>query len=54
MSAQLYLASRSPRRAQFLRELGLRFETLPADVPEQPAPGQLPADYALAIALAKA
>lgn len=54
MSAQLYLASRSPRRAQFLRQLGLRFETLAADVPEQPAPGQLPADYALATALAKA
>lgn len=54
MSAQLYLASRSPRRAQFLRQLGLRFETLPADVAEQPAPGQLPADYALAVALAKA
>ena len=54
MSAQLYLASRSPRRAQFLRELGLRFETLAADVPEQPAPGQLPADYALATALSKA
>ena len=54
MSAQLYLASRSPRRAQFLLQLGLRFETLPADVPEQPAPGQSPADYALATALAKA
>jgi len=54
MSAQLYLASRSPRRARFLQQLGLRFETLPADVAEQPAPGQRPADYALAIALAKA
>jgi len=54
MSVQLYLASRSPRRAQFLRQLGLRFETLPADVPEQPVPGQDPAEYALATALAKA
>lgn len=54
MSVQLYLASRSPRRAQFLRQLGLRFETLPADVPEQPTPGQDPAEYALATALAKA
>lgn len=54
MSAQLYLASRSPRRAQLLEQLGLRFEALPADVPEQPAPGQSPADYALSIALAKA
>jgi septum formation protein len=54
MPAQLYLASRSPRRAQFLEQLGLRFESLPADVPEHPAPGQAPADYALATALAKA
>lgn len=54
MSVQLYLASRSPRRAQFLQQLGLRFETLPADVPEQPLPGQPPRDYALATAMAKA
>ena len=54
MHAQLYLASRSPRRAEFLRQLGLRFEVLSADVTEQPAPGQSPADYALAVALAKA
>ncbi len=54
MPAQLYLASRSPRRARFLEQLGLRFESLPADVPEHPAPGQAPADYALATALAKA
>lgn len=51
---QLYLASRSPRRADFLASLGLRFESLVADVPEQPEPGQSPADYALATALAKA
>jgi septum formation protein len=54
MSVQLYLASRSPRRAQFLQQLGLRFETLAADVPEQPLPGQSPRDYALATAVAKA
>lgn len=51
---QLYLASRSPRRQELLRQVGLRFEILPADVPEQPAPGQAPADYAVATALAKA
>lgn len=51
---QLYLASRSPRRADFLASLGLRFESLVAEVPEQPAPGQSSADYALATALAKA
>ncbi|GAC1631093.1 MAG: Maf family protein [Nevskia sp.] len=52
--AQLYLASRSPRRAAFLAQLGLSFEVLSADLPEQPAPGQPPADYALATAVAKA
>ena len=54
MSVQLYLASRSPRRARFLEQLGLRFEILTADVPEQPLPGQSPRDYALATAVAKA
>jgi septum formation protein len=54
MAAQLYLASRSPRRIQFLQQLGLRFEILPGDLAEQPQPGQSPADYALAMALAKA
>ncbi|MGQ0587310.1 MAG: Maf family protein [Gammaproteobacteria bacterium] len=54
MSAQLYLASRSPRRQELLRQVGVRFEVLPADVPEQRARGQKPADYAVAMALAKA
>lgn len=51
---QLHLASRSPRRTAFLRELGLRFSIVAADVPEIPQPGQSPQDYALGVALAKA
>jgi len=51
---QIYLASRSSRRQELLRQVGVRFETLPADVPERRHPGQAPADYALAMALAKA
>lgn len=35
-------------------QVGLRFESLPADVDERPAAGQTPADYAVAMALAKA
>lgn len=55
MSApQFVLASRSPRRQELLRQVGLRFEIVAADVPEQPDPGQAPADYAVAMALAKA
>jgi septum formation protein len=50
----LYLASRSPRRQELLRQVGLRFEVITADVEERRAPRQAPADYALAMALAKA
>jgi septum formation protein len=51
---QLYLASRSPRRQELLRQVGLRFALLDADVEERRRPAQTPADYALATALAKA
>ena len=54
MPPALYLASKSPRRAELLRQLGLSFEVVPADVPEQPAAGETPAQYALRIAQAKA
>ena len=54
MTTQLYLASRSPRRAELLRQLGLRFAIVDAAVDEVPAPGQDPADYACSTAIAKA
>jgi septum formation protein len=54
VAPQVYLASRSPRRQELLRQAGLRFETVAADVDERRAAGQSPADYALAMALAKA
>jgi len=51
---QIYLASRSPRRQELLRQVGVRFEVLPAAVAERREPAQAPADYAVAMALAKA
>lgn len=54
MSFQIYLASRSPRRRELLRQVGVSFELLPADVPEVPRPGQSVDDYVLTTALAKA
>ena len=48
------LASRSPRRVQFLREASFAFLTDPADVPECPAPDEPARDYALRVARAKA
>lgn len=53
-SPQFILASRSPRRVQFLREAGFVFLVDPADVPEIPRPGEAAADYALRVATAKA
>ena len=54
MSVQLYLASRSPRRQELLRQVGVRFAIVTAGVEERRRPGQSPADYAVATALAKA
>src|SRR5438128_502833 len=54
MPAQLYLASRSPRRSQLLTQLQLRFEVLQADIDETPTPGQAPDTYVLAMARGKA
>lgn len=51
---QFYLASRSPRRRELLAQCGLRFECVPADIPEQPAPDETATDYARRIALQKA
>jgi septum formation protein len=54
VAPQIYLASRSPRRQELLRQVGVRFEVVEASVDERREPGQGPADYAVAMALAKA
>lgn len=51
---QLILASASPRRQAFLRDLGLAFSIVTADIDETPLPGELPAALALRLAIAKA
>lgn len=53
-AAQLVLASKSPRRQELLRQVGLRFVVRVADIPEQPLPDETAADYALRIAVEKA
>ncbi|MCL6618863.1 MAG: Maf family nucleotide pyrophosphatase [Thermomonas hydrothermalis] len=50
----LYLASRSPRRADLLSRLGVRFGLLDLDVPEHQAPGEPAADYVHRVAREKA
>jgi hypothetical protein len=41
----LHLASKSPRRRELLRMLGLDFGILDLDIPEHPAAGEPPEDY---------
>lgn len=50
----LHLASRSPRRRELLRQLGVRFEAADVDVPEVRAAGESPGAYVTRVAMAKA
>ena len=51
---RLVLASASPRRAQLLREAGIEFDALPADVDESVQPGEAPETYVRRVAQLKA
>lgn len=50
----LFLASRSPRRAALLAQLGLRFDVLDVDLAEVPGPHEAAADYVRRLAREKA
>jgi septum formation protein len=59
---RIYLASRSPRRRELLKQIGINFEvlimrsfpTMRADVDETPRPAESPGDYVTRIAANKA
>lgn len=51
---QIYLASRSPRRAALLEQIGVRFAVREAQVDESLHPGEHAEDYVLRVALDKA
>lgn len=50
----LHLASASPRRADILQSLGLRFSVSAADIDETPEPGESAEDMVLRLAAGKA
>ena len=55
MKQSLILASTSPRRQQFLRDMGLKFMAIKPERDEpQPLPGEAPADYVDRVAAHKA
>jgi septum formation protein len=51
---RLVLASGSPRRAELLEQLNLKFEIVPADVDETRRPDEAPGDYVERLAREKA
>ena len=54
MNKTIYLASRSPRRAELLQQIGMDFTVLPSDIDESVLPDESPADYVLRLAKRKA
>ncbi|MGB0938668.1 MAG: Maf family protein [Colwellia sp.] len=53
-SKQLLLASKSPRRKELLAQLGYQFTTTNSDIDESTHSNELPQDYVLRLAIAKA
>lgn len=51
---KIYLASRSPRRGELLRQIGVDFDVLPSDVDESVLPNEAPEHYVLRLAREKA
>jgi len=54
MPYHLFLASQSPRRRDLLRQVGLDFDVLDVDVPEQREPGETAEGYVSRVAREKA
>jgi septum formation protein len=52
--ARLILASGSPRRRDFLADLGIAFEVLVADIDETPLSGEVPIDFVARLSREKA
>jgi len=54
MSAQIILASASPRRQQLLDQICITYQVLPVDIDETPLPNEPAADYVQRLARQKA
>ena len=54
MTSRLILASKSPRRSELLRQVGLEFEVVPSGVKEDFVKGESPQEHVVRLAQAKA
>ncbi|MBA1330808.1 septum formation protein Maf, partial [Candidatus Endoriftia persephone str. Guaymas] len=52
-AAQIILASRSPRRAELLRQIGVDFEQIDVEIDETPLADEAPQAYVLRLARQK-
>lgn len=53
-SNRIVLASASPRRLELLASAGVEFDVFASDIPEEPLPAELPADFVVRLAGDKA
>ncbi|GLI37145.1 septum formation inhibitor Maf [Geobacter hydrogenophilus] len=53
-SSRIVLASASPRRLELLASAGIEFDVFASDIPEEPIPGEAPADFSVRLAKDKA
>ena len=54
LRTKIYLASRSPRRGELLRQIGVEFSVVPSDIDESVLPEESPEHYVLRLAREKA
>lgn len=50
---KIYLASKSPRRRELLEQMGVEFEVLPLDTPEEILPNETAIDYSIRVTMDK-
>ena len=53
-SHKIVLASASPRRSELLSRVGIEFEVIPSNIPEEPLHGETPSEHVMRLAFQKA
>lgn len=53
-SNNIVLASASPRRSELLSQVGIEFEIIPSNIPEEPLDGETPSEHVMRLASQKA
>ena len=53
-SFKIVLASASPRRSELLSQVGIEFEVIPSNIPEEPLDGETPDEHVMRLSFEKA